>query len=209
MRDIEQILSAEPQVKAIQEKHLQFLKTQFANVVAYLATVEDAGMHESLIRPLVHSVSELKIEVEHTYKQDKTPADAFLGKCKFTSTPVIDILQKLEIKTADPKDLDILNIDFNILGISPNNLKPKAFELFDRIAPEKVSRETIKVFIDEVARGYRINPYHNFTHGFSVCQVFYFMWSVSPRLQKFLDVDEMYIGCVASFSHDIGHRNFL
>jgi len=209
VQEIEQILNADPEVRASQQKHLDFLKSQFANVVAFLATVEDVGTHESLIRPLVHSVSELKVEVEHTYKQDKTPADAFLGKCKYTSTPVIDILQKLEIKTADPKDLDLLNIDFNILGVTPNKLMPKAFELFDRIAPDKVSRDTIRVFIDEVARGYRINAYHNLTHGFSVCQVFYFMWSVSPRLQKFLDVDEMYIGCVASFSHDIGHSSAL
>lgn len=194
-------------MRTAHEAHLSFVQGQFTNAVDYISTVEDVDVQERLLSPLVYSVSELKTAAEDTFKRDRLPKEAFLAKCAYTENPLIDILQRLEIRTESIHDLDLLNINFNILGLTPNELKVKSFDLFDRISPEKVSRDNIKVFIDEVEKGYRINPYHNFTHGFSVCQVFYYMWSVSPRLQKFMDVDEMYIGCVASFAHDLAHRS--
>ena len=82
---------------------------------------------------------------------------------------MIDIVQQLVIPEAEAKDFNILNINFNILGLKTRDLKAKAVELFQLIAPEKVGKDTVAAFVHEVAKGYKINPYHSFSHGFSVC----------------------------------------
>lgn len=205
---IEGLISCKPETGDKFKKDLDFIQKQFDEAVS---TFSSSGSGDSfqanLLEGYLHLLSGVRDRVQDEVKTYLTDAEAFHLLAAKTKLNVIDILQSKKVAAADPKEFNnILDINFNILGLTVKDLKMKALEHFTRIAPPSLDRKVIQVFIDEVAGGYQINPYHNFTHGFGVAQVFYYMWSISPNLQKILDSDAMYIGCIAGLGHDVGHR---
>lgn len=161
------------------------------------------GVMESYLKML----DELELTAEYLLKEHKTDYEAFRVKCRLSNTPMIDIVNELQIERTDRESLNVLNIHANILGLTTSDCESLLFDLLDRVAPAKLERKLLKDFLKALAREYRLNPYHNFTHGLSVTQVFYYMWSSSARLQRCLNLDDVYVGCLASISHDVGHRN--
>lgn len=173
--------------------------------------VEHSGQlllnNEAMLDPYFRILDQLELTAEYHLKETLTDVEAFKLKCKLSGTHLVDVAERLNIKKVTASEVNILNIHINLLGLTISDVKATIFSLLDRSAPAQVKRKTLTNFIDHVAREYRINPYHNFTHALSVGQVFFYMWSSSPKLQRLLNVDEMYVGCLACIAHDIGHSS--
>lgn len=164
---------------------------------------------ECLLPGLVNSYETLVSETETSWKTEtQTDVETFKKKIQVLKPgTTIDLVQHMTLARSDVRNFDLMNINFNLLGLGGNDMKLKTVEMFKRIAGEEIPESIIPRFVDEVYSGYKINPYHNFSHGFSVCQVFFYMWHMSPGLQKIANQADLYAGCVGSLCHDIGHRS--
>lgn len=188
-------------------KQLKLLVTQFNAAYEALTENEEGFLgKEELLDPYIELVYQLQLSAEYYLAENLTNVEAFNAICGLAGVSPLEIINKLKFPKLKPEEVNILNIHANILGLTIRDVKTKVIELIDRVAPPSLSRTTISTFVDCLARQYRLNPYHNFTHCLSVTQIFYYMWSSSPGIQKVINVDEMYIGCLASLCHDLGHR---
>lgn len=200
--------NAQQKVRKVLVSQLDFVVVQFAAAreVAFQGE-KDLLDSSAILEPYFGILDQLELTAEYHLKESLTDFESFKLACQLSETPLLDVVERLDIKKVDACEVSILNIHANLLGLTVADVKKTLFNLLDRVAPTGVGRETLNFFLDAVARQYRINPYHNFTHCLSVSQVFYYMWSSSPKLQKLVNVDEMYIGCIACIGHDIGHRS--
>jgi hypothetical protein len=187
---------------------LDLIVAQFAAAREIVVQGEDDLFDSAaILDPYTRVLDQLELTAEYHLKKSLTDFESFKLTCQLNGTPLLDVVEKLDVKKIDASEVNILNIHTNLLGLTIVDVKKTLFNLLDRVAPAEVSRKTLDTFLDAVARQYRINPYHNFTHCLSVSQVFYYMWSSSSKLQRLLNVDEMYVGCIACIAHDIGHRS--
>ncbi|XP_074649762.1 cGMP-dependent 3',5'-cyclic phosphodiesterase-like isoform X2 [Tubulanus polymorphus] len=69
----------------------------------------------------------------------------------------------------------------------------------------RIKRDTLVRFILLVRKGYRDNPYHNWTHAFSVAH-FCYLAIKNFHLSEYLEDIEMFSLFVACLCHDIDHR---
>lgn len=205
---IDALLASKSESAGLFQSELQLIRQQFDEATTKLSSSTSTDSFKAdLLKGHLHMLSELRDRVQNAVKQELTDTEAFNLLATHTKVDVIDIVSRNKVARADPKDFNnFLDINFNLLGLQVSDLKAKAIDHFTRIAPPTLDKHTIHTFVEEVAAGYQINPYHNFTHGFGVAQVFYYMWSISPGLQKLLDSDAMFVGCIAGLGHDIGHR---
>jgi hypothetical protein len=204
------VLSASERAKKITHNQLQIVVAQFKAAWEALSQPEsDFFGKEELLDPYIDLLDNLQLSAEYYMAEDMTNVEAFKKTCELRGVKLLDIIEKQQIQKIQAKDINILNIHANILGLTIKDCKLKVVELLDRVAPSGVNRSTLRAFADCLARQYRLNSYHNFTHCVSVCQIFYYMWSVSPGIQRVINVDDMYIGCLASLCHDLGHRTLL
>ena len=184
-----------------------FLKDQFKRAVEYISKTSSPDiMCDCVLQPHMDMIRQLELAVEN-FMRDETQTDfeAFKLKSLIYNKPLIDLTKEIKILRSDVREFDLMDLNFNILGLSISEIKLKAIELFKRISPEELHENIIPVFVNEVAKGYRVNPYHTFTHGFSVCQYFFYMRQISPKLQQIFQLGDLYVGCISSLSHDIGH----
>lgn len=186
---------------------VEFIEAQFkAALERFNLSPNKEFMRESILHPYIEMLNEVNVSVEYCMKLNKTDFEAFKEKCQIKHFELIDIVQNMVVPKASVEQFQIDNIDFNILGLTIKELQVKSAELLASMAPEKLCPKIIPIFVEEVCKGYRLNPYHNYTHGFSVAQLFRHIWTTSPSVQKFINKDEAFVGCIASLSHDIGHR---
>ncbi|OQS03071.1 3'5'-cyclic nucleotide phosphodiesterase [Thraustotheca clavata] len=101
---------------------------------------------------------------------------------------------------------DLINVDINVFEMTYNQLKVLLVQMFQSyhllIA---FSIDTIKftVFLDEVVKGYRDLPYHNFYHAFTVTQFVYFLLS-GDKMQSITELDAFGV-LIAALGHDLDH----
>ena len=70
----------------------------------------------------------------------------------------------------------------------------------------KISENVLMSFLKELLIVYNHVSYHNFSHGFSVFQVFHYFFKQSQTLNRIFSPDEQFIGLIACLSHDLRHR---
>lgn len=164
----------------------------------------DASKH------LFQLIENLRLVLHLKIRESRTDYEAFILKSKIKNSEDahVEVYKELDIKKSNPEEFDILNIEFNLLGLTIKELRKLAFDFLCSIAPENIPKEAIQVYVNEAAQGYLINPYHNFTHGFSVMQVYHYLYATSKDLQALISPERHFVGCVSSLTHDIGHGKF-
>ena len=201
-----------PSLEKIHGAEAKFLEEIFERTMSYASSLSTTSrpVSESLLPGILNAYDGLLNETETTWKKaTQTDVEAFKQKTDLLRPgTMIDLVRRTDIPRSDVRNFDLMNINFNLLGLGGNDMKLKTVEMFKRVAGEDIAENMIPKFVDEVYSGYKINPYHNFSHGFSVCQVFFYMWHMSPGLQKMADQIDLFAGCVGSLCHDIGHRSF-
>ena len=83
------------------------------------------------------------------------------------------------------------------------------FKQFDLLEYLNISKKEMLTFIQEIAKRYQLNAYHNFTHAFSLTQVAYTMINTEIALLDIFDRKDMVAILIAGLGHDIDHRKFL
>lgn len=201
------MIDANEIARKLVQNQLKIVVAQFSAAYEALVQSEDQFLgKEDMLDPYLDLLEQIQLTAEYYFAEEMTNLEAFRAVCNMAGVPIVSIADKQHIPKLQAKDVNILNIHANVLGLTIKDVKTKVIELMDRVAPTGLNRQTIVAFTDSLARQYRLNSYHNFSHCLSVCQIFYYMWSVSPGIQKVINVDDMYIGCIASLCHDLGHR---
>lgn len=150
----------------------------------------------------------LKKKAENEYLLAMSNTRAFHIKSWLKEIPLVkcyeEEFQTLENKLSVPNVLDIHSRVFEIpqhmLALESQRILAKT-----KTSPH-VSLHNIQNFVNQALRCYHPVAYHNFSHAFSVLQLFYHISQISPRIKKLLSPEQLYIGLVASISHDLGHR---
>jgi hypothetical protein len=86
-----------------------------------------------------------------------------------------------------------------------------AFNEFNLFAQFNINVQKMRNFIDAVCRNYLDNPYHNFTHAFSVMHVVFVM-SRSESCAELMSPLDIFSSLIAALCHDLLHpgtNNFL
>lgn len=113
-----------------------------------------------------------------------------------------------DLKIKKPK-LDIININLPIYEFKVKSLVDSAHQTLTSLQISlKIPNEVMRSFIEECLIVYNHVPYHNFSHGFSVFQVFHYFFKKSFLLNQIFSQDELFLGLIACLSHDLGHRKF-
>lgn len=106
-------------------------------------------------------------------------------------------------------DIDMTNINLPVFEFKLFKLVDSAMNQLSQVPISiDIPKHVLQNFITNCLIVYNHVPYHNFSHGFSVFQVFGFYFSKSQKLNKIFSKDEMFVGLIACLSHDLGHRNF-
>jgi hypothetical protein len=207
---IEQVLNGDRDVNEKYQREFHFLQSQHETVVQFVnKKVVSGTVEETLFYSLMQSINKLRLEVEAESGYNFNCYQNFRRKYARQDLEVIEEMIHYDASIIGEEEFDFLNINSNILMLSITEIEAKAFELMCLIAPQSAEKQEIKSFVHHVSRGYPHNPYHSFTHAYAVMQVFYVFWHDSPQFQKCLNANDLFIGCVASLGHDIGHRKII
>jgi hypothetical protein len=207
---IEQVLNGDRDVNDKYQKEFHFIKSQHETVVQFVnKKVIGDTVEETLFFSLMQSINKLRSEVEAESGYNFNCYQNFRRKYARQDLEVIEEMIHYDASIIGEEEFDVCNINSNILTLSITEIETKAFELLCLVAPETTEKQELKSFVHHVSRAYPHNPYHNFTHGYAVMQVFYVFWKESNQLQKFLNANDLFVGCVASLGHDIGHRKII
>jgi len=130
------------------------------------------------------------------------------------------------INTSQVADEEVSTFLTKAIGLKPNDPPEENFSNFDylaRLTPDKpigviyaiqslgfdkkfnVPLETLCRFTLRVKKGYRENPYHNWTHAFSVFHMAYTLVK-NLELQSVLGDLQCYSFLIAALCHDLDHR---
>jgi hypothetical protein len=207
---IEQVLNGDRDVNDKYLREFQFLKSQHENIIEFTKKkVLTDTLEETLFYSLMQSINKLRLDVEAESGLNFNCYQNFRRKYARQDLEVIEEMIHYDASIIGEEEFDFLNINSNILTLSISEIEAKAYELMCLVAPQSAEKHELKAFVQQVSRGYPHNPYHNFTHGFAVMQVFYVFWMESPQLQRCLNANDLFVGCIASLGHDIGHRKIM
>lgn len=71
-----------------------------------------------------------------------------------------------------------------------------------------LSKKHLTKLITEIALGYRDISYHNFSHAFSLTQLFYICLNLDSSFRNLFSKEEINFCFLAGISHDMYHSNF-
>lgn len=186
------------------QKHLNKLEDEFAG------TLDETHLdtRELSVISLNDRLKKLKKEIENLKLNRFSNTRAFHLKASLKGIPLVamydQLFGSLETKGNFP---DILDIDAKAF-LYPQDML--ALEVQRLLVKTKFSN-TIQLaclenFMTKILQNYNHVAYHNFSHGFSVMQMFYFMVSKSPRIASLLSPEMVYTGLIGCISHDLCHR---
>lgn len=124
----------------------------------------------------------------------------------WSSSPRTELRKAVKVYDEENPHL-VPSWDFNAFEASNDTLilhVERMYLDFNLLALHGIKRETLRNFILNVSCNYHPNPFHNFTHGFSVMHVTYLILTSKdgPRILSTLDV----LACLtAALCHDIDH----
>lgn len=132
--------------------------------------------------------------------------EAFKLKFARKNKKFVPICEKMVLSSfSTDKPADISDVNYPYFNCTNNQLVAYTVQMFMETKPKHVSEQTIKDISYTIAINYNIVPYHNFTHGFSVAQFFYYMWKTSESLKKWVSDEDMFIITMACIGHDLRH----
>ena len=101
----------------------------------------------------------------------------------------------------------LASLSFNCLDYSDDQLLVYAlltFEHLDLVATLNLSLPHLQTFLLSIRAHYRVNPYHNWYHGFHVFQFGFYMLTTT-RLQQLLSPLDQLALLVSCLCHDVDH----
>lgn len=139
-------------------------------------------------------LSECKKKLDNYHKMKLSDAEAYKLKFQRKGKGFIDICEKMVLSNFDTDNkMDLTNINYPIFCLKNNQLVDYTVQLFMATKPSHVSDQSVKDIAYTIAINYNIVPYHNYTHGFSVAQFFYYMWTTSDDVKKWVLEEEVFI----------------
>ena len=165
---------------------------------------------ESLLISLNKRLKIFKKDLENEQFNNYSNTRAFHLKASLKSVPLVLIYDKL-FKTLECKGNfpNIMNIDTKVFLYPQDILALECQRLLVKTKPSNnISLLSIENFLGKVLKSYNHVAYHNFSHAFSVMQLFNFMIKKSPKIQNLVSQEVLYAGIVACLSHDLSHRKF-
>jgi hypothetical protein len=96
----------------------------------------------------------------------------------------------------------LTDLNFALFDKSADELKACIFFIFQT---RNLQSPCLPALISVIASNYRDNPYHNFLHGFSVCQMIYVVSERNSQLKAFLPENEERLLLLCGLAHDLGH----
>ena len=69
-----------------------------------------------------------------------------------------------------------------------------------------ISDEKMMAFLEAVAKRYQPNPYHHFTHAFTLTQGCYWAVRKDKSLASHFSIRDLTAMLIAGFGHDLDHR---
>lgn len=135
-----------------------------------------------------------------------TDVEAYKLKFARKGKKMIDLCEKMVLSNFDTsKKFNLLDLNYPLFCCTNNQLVGYTVELFSATKPDHVSDQTIRDISYTIAIHYNIVPYHNYTHGFSVAQFFYWMWKTSEKLRTWVTKEEIFPLLMACIGHDLRH----
>ena len=121
-----------------------------------------------------------------------------IGSLPFSSTvtfvPNQEILENLK------------NKDYNTLKKSKEELRYSLLHMFDNFIRDfKLDMVKLQRFFLAISENYQENPFHNFYHAFSVCQMIFSLSCKNNSFQKYLTQIDFFALMISALGHDLNH----
>ena len=97
---------------------------------------------------------------------------------------------------------ELRNINYFLFIKSDEILKNNLFHIFQS---RGFTSSNLPGLIEIIYLNYQQNPFHNFSHGFAVCQLLYALSERNSKFQSYLTVKEEAILLLCALAHDINH----
>ena len=152
----------------------------------------------------------MKKKFENLYFKNMSNTKAFFIKSELKNYPLIILLdkmiQKKETKANFP---DFTDVNAKVYEYPQDILELEFQKILVKNNPSsEIKLEKINNFVSQIINNYNSVSYHNFSHAFSVAQMFYCLSKKSNSISKLLSSETIFIGLIACISHDLGHRKF-
>ena len=168
----------------------------------------DSSRRQSRLAFVNDRLKIFKKDIENVHFNKFSNTRAFHFKAALKAIPLVLIYDKLftilETKRKFPK-MGTINTKVFLYPI--DTLASEVCQLLNRMKPfSHIDSQSLFNFMERVLNSYNHVSYHNFSHAFSVMQMFYYMISTSPKIKQLLPPEMIYTGLIGCISHDLSHR---
>lgn len=137
---------------------------------------------------------ECKNKLDNYHKMKLSDVEAYKLKFQRKGKGFIDLCEKMVLSNFDTDSkMELTNINYPLFCLKNNQLVDYTIKLFMETKPSHVSEQSVRDIAYTIAINYNIVPYHNYTHGFSVAQFFYYMYTRSELVKKWIPQEEVFI----------------
>ncbi len=160
-----------------------------------------------------------RIEIEFLSKFN--PVVAFLIKYKLKNKEIIDLFDKYDYLTPEfiqnklKKRILFPSYDYNadcfsdfninIFEIPYDTLLKSSKQFLYAAAPEEMNKIKLDNFLREIFKLYNFVPYHNFSHGACVMQLFQKFTENNKQISYLFNPNRKFLGYIAALCHDNSH----
>ena len=178
-----------------------------------------ADMKQFILQCKNYQLKFIKKTLENIIFNKLNNVEAFKAKSLLKEIPFIKLVPEVfgsrwkgtptnKFKQEFNKKWDVRDIDLPIFYIPLQDLSDSCKPLLLSIRTSfLVDQHKLSHLVDQCLIIYNHVAYHNFSHGFSVMQVFNKLASTT-RLKKLFTGDDLFLSLIACLSHDLGHRKF-
>ena len=97
---------------------------------------------------------------------------------------------------------ELKDLNFSIFSKSSENLKDC---LYCMLYSRGYRSQNLRSLIEAISLNYQDNPYHNFSHGFSVCQMLYVLSERNSKFNNYLTDSDDALLLLTGIAHDLNH----
>ena len=188
-------------------KHQKILN-QFDNRINYTLNETDPSLTKLNLISLNNQLKIFKRDLENNFFKRFSNTRAFHLKASLKAIPLVLIYDKL-FNTLEKKGnfSDILDLNVKIFLFPQDILALETQRLLVKTKPSNnIKLSHLENFVNQILNTYNHVAYHNFSHGFSVMQLFNYMVRTSTRISELLSPEMVYTGLIGCISHDLAHR---
>jgi hypothetical protein len=150
----------------------------------------------------------MKKKYENIYFNKMSNTKAFMMKAELKNYQIVTLMDKFITKFETKANFpDFTDVNARVYEYPQDILAMEFKKVLVKNNPSsEISLEKISNFILQIVNSYNPVSYHNFSHAFSVAQMFYCMAKKTPSISKLLSNDLVFTGLISCISHDLCHR---